>query len=159
MHWLTQLPLARRGRYGLHVDPKTLVKLLAQRPGRLDTIRQLVGGVTATELRHVRADQPTLDALAEGVRDPDSRVRWWCVQLLDHLDDRRALAALVEALDDQVPRVRRNACHALGCLACKPSWDGVLPDAAHGKLRQLAAADPNLKVRAEADRALRRTVS
>src|SRR5215831_8480035 len=145
--------------YGLDMDPQTLVKLLAQRPGRLDTIRQLVGGVTATELRRARVDQPTLDALAEGVHDPDSRVRWWCVQLLDHLDDQRALTALIEALDDPVPRVRRNACHALGCLACKPSWDGILPDAAYAKLRHLAATDPNPKVRAEADRTLRRTVS
>jgi len=145
--------------YGLDMDPQTLVKLLAQRPGRLDTIRQLVGGVTATELRRARVDQPTLDALAEGVQEPDSRVRWWCVQLLDHLDDQRALTALIEALGDPVPRARRNACHALSCLACKPSWDSVLPDAAHGKLRQLAAADPNPKVRAEADRTLHRTVS
>jgi HEAT repeat protein len=138
------------------MDPQTLVKLLAHRPGRLDTMRRLVGGVTATELRRARVDQATLDALAEGVRDPDSRVRWWCVQLLDHLDDPKALSALIEALDDPVPRVRRNACHALGCLACKPSWDGILPAEATGKLQQLAATDPNPKVRAEADRALGR---
>ncbi len=150
------VPLARRGRYGLPVDPQTLVKMLAHRPGRLDTTRRLVGGVTATELRRARVDQPTLDALAEGVHDPDSRVRWWCVQLLDHLDDPLALTALTAALGDPVPRVRRNACHALGCLACKPSWDGILPDAATDKLRQLAEADPNAKVRAEADRALGR---
>jgi len=149
------LALARSGRYGLPMDAPALVKLLAHRPGRLDTIRRLVGGVTATELRQARVNQPTLDALAEGINDPDSRVRWWCVQLLDHLDDPRALTALAEALDDPVPRVRRNACHALGCLACKPSWDGILPDGAAGKLRQLAATDPNQKVRAEADRALR----
>jgi hypothetical protein len=63
-------------------DPRVLVKLLALRKGRLDTIRRLVGGVTATELRRVRVAQPVLRALAEGVRDPDPRVRWWCVQLL-----------------------------------------------------------------------------
>jgi HEAT repeat protein len=138
------------------MDPQTLVKRLADRPGRLDTIRRLVGGVTATELRHAQVDRATLDALAEGVHDPDSRVRWWCVQLLDHLDDPHALTALIAALDDPIPRVRRNACHALGCLPCKPSWDGILPAGAIDKLRQLAATDPNAKVRAEADRALGR---
>jgi hypothetical protein len=138
------------------VDPRTLVALLAQRRGRLDTIRLLVGGVTATELRRARVDQPTLDALAQGVRDPNPRVRWWCVQLLDHLDDPQALSALVEALDDPIARVRRNACHALGCLACKPSWDGILPGEVIDKLHQLAATDTNAKVRGEADRALGR---
>jgi HEAT repeat protein len=73
-----------------------------------------------------------------------------------HLDDPRALAALAAALDDPVPRVRRNAGHALGCVACKPSWDGSLPGGAAAKLRQLAAADPNPKVRAEAQRTLGR---
>src|SRR5262249_9123316 len=153
-----RMPPARHGRYGPHMDPRTLVQQLAQRPGRLDTIRRLAGGVTATELRRARVDQATLDALAAGVRDPDSRVRWWCVQLLDHLADPHALTALTAALNDPVPRVRRNACHALGCLACNPSWDGILPAGAAGKIRQLAATDPNPKVRAEADRALRRTV-
>jgi HEAT repeat protein len=138
------------------MDPRALVKQLARREGRLEVIRCLAGGVTATELRQVRVDQLVLDALAEGIHDPDPRVRWWCVQLLDHLDDPRALAALAAALDDPVPRVRRNAAHALGCVACKPSWDGSLPGGAAAKLRQLAAADPNPKVRAEAQRTLGR---
>ena len=138
------------------MDPRGLVKQLARREGRLDVIRCLVGGVTATELRQVRVDQLALDALTEGVRDRDPRVRWWCVQLLDHLDGPQALAALTAALDDPVPRVRRNAAHALGCVACKPSWDGSLPGGAAAKLRQLAAADPNPKVRAAAQRTLGR---
>jgi HEAT repeat protein len=138
------------------MDSRGLVKLLAHRERRLDTIRSLIGGVTATELRQVRVDQSVLEALIEGTHDPDSRVRWWCVQLLDHLEDPQALSALTAALDDAVPRVRRNAAHALGCVACKPSWDGTLPGAAAAKLRQLAAADPNPKVRAEARHTLKR---
>lgn len=140
-------------------DPRALVKLLALREGRLDAIRRLVGGVTATELQNVHVAQPALRALAEGVRDPDPRVRWWCVQLLDHVNDQRALDALTDALDDPVPRVRRNAAHALGCVACKPAWDGTLPDVAAGRLLRLAESDPNAKVRAEARRTLRSACS
>lgn len=135
-------------------DPRALVKLLALRERRLDTIRALVGGVTAAELRRVRVALPVLGALAEGVGDPDPRVRWWCVQLLDHVGDQQALAALTDALDDPVPKVRRNAAHALGCAACKPGWDGTLPGAAAGRLLRLAGSDPNAKVRAEAQRTL-----
>jgi HEAT repeat protein len=140
-------------------DPRVLVKLLALREGRLDVIRRLVGGVTATELRQVRVAQSVLRALAEGVRDPDPRVRWWCVQLLDHVDDQRALIALTDALDDPVPRVRRSAAHAVGCVACKPGWDGTLPDVAARRLLRLAGSDPNAKVRAEAQRTLRSACS
>ena len=140
-------------------DPRALVKLLALREGRPGTIRRLVGGVTATELRKVRVARPVLRALAEGVHDPDPRVRWWCVQLLDHISDQQALIALTDALDDPVPRVRRNAAHALGCVACKTAWDGTLPDVAAGRLLRLAESDPNAKVRAEAQRTLRSACS
>jgi HEAT repeat protein len=135
-------------------DPGALVQLLARREGRPDTIRRLTGGVTATELRQVRVARPVLAALAAGTADPDPRVRWWCVQLLDHVGDQQALTALTAALDDPVPKVRRNAAHALGCATCKPEWDGTLPEAAAGRLRRLAESDPNAKVRAEARHAL-----
>ena len=46
-----------------------------------------------------------------------------------------------------------------GLPGLQTSWDGILPAAAAGRLRQLAATDPNPKVRAEADRTLRRAVS
>ena len=59
----------------------------------------------------------------------------------------RALSAILTALDDPVPRVRRNAAHALGCVACKPNWDRGLPDSALQRLSELAANDPNGKVR------------
>jgi hypothetical protein len=102
--------------------------------------------VTATELRRVRVAPPVLGTLAEGVHDPDPRVRWWCVQLLDHINDQRALIALTDALDDPVPRVRRNAAHALGCVACKPAWDESLPDVAAARLLRLLAAGDQQRV-------------
>lgn len=120
----------------------------------LDAMTALVGSVKSSELREVAVDQETFAALVEGLSDPNPRIRWWCVQLLDHISDERTFEALVPALDDPVPRVRRNAAHALGCRTCKPSWDGSLSVLAVERLRSLADTDPNAKVRAEAFRAL-----
>lgn len=94
------------------------------------------------------------DALLAGVADPHPQVRWWSIQLLDHLADPSVVPALSAALDDPVPRVRRNAAHALGCRVGKPSGDGVNPGAVNARLAVMAASDPNAKVRAEAARAL-----
>jgi HEAT repeat protein len=132
------------------VTERELVQQLATKDGCLDAMRALVGGVTTTELRHVQITDEAFDALVEGLSDPNPRVRWWCVPLLDHVPDGRAVAAVARALDDPVPRVRRNAAHALGCVACKPDWDGGLPAHIVARLERLATSDPNAKVRAQA---------
>ncbi len=90
----------------------------------------------------------------EGLQDENPRTRWWCVQILDHVPEPRVIDAIATVLDDPVARVRRNAAHALGCVACKPAWAGGLPDEAVRKLKALAASDPSPKVRAEAATAL-----
>jgi HEAT repeat protein len=131
-----------------------LVQALASNATRVAAIRALVGGVGATQLRSATVTDAALRALADGVSDPNPRVRWWSIQLLDHLPDSRAVDAIVPALHDPVPRVRRNAAHALGCTDCKPGWDGSLPANAHAMLARLAVADPNAKVRRQAQWAL-----
>ena len=131
-----------------------LVQLLRSRDQRVAAIRELVGGITATELRQIAPSSAAIQALIEGLRDRSPQVRWWCVQLLDHLPDGRAIDALVSVLDDPVARVRRNAAHALGCLACKPTSPGTLPPAVINRLAEAAANDHNPKVRAEARRSL-----
>jgi HEAT repeat protein len=125
---------------------------------RLDAIRALVGGVNARELRAVVVDAEVFDAIVAGLRDPNPKIRWWCLQLLDHVDDERAIAAIAECLDDPVPRVRRNAAHALGCAACKPGWDGTLPDGVAARLLEMATSDENAKVRATAAQTMTCTV-
>ena len=130
------------------------VALFADSNRRPGAIRALVGGLTATELRRARPTEAAVAALIGGLSDRNPRIRWWCVQLLDHLPDNRAIDALVPVLDDPVPRVRRNAAHALGCIACKPVWSGELPSTAIAWLEALAESDPNQKVRAEARLAL-----
>ena len=92
--------------------------------------------------------------MVEGLSDPHPRVRWWCISLLDHAPDPRAIAAIEPLLDDPVPRVRRNAAHALGCLACKPEWCGAVAPETVAKLEALAASDENARVRRDASIAL-----
>jgi len=74
--------------------------------------------------------------------------------VLDHVPDERAVLAVADLLNDPVPRVRRNAAHALGCVACKPGWSGGLPPHVTSQLLTMAAEDPNPKVRNEAVLAL-----
>jgi hypothetical protein len=133
---------------------KDLVQLFAVRGRELEAMRGLAGGVTATHLRTATLSKASFDALVQGLADRQPKIRWWCIQLLDHVADDRALSAIVSALDDPVPRVRRNAAHAFGCVACKPRWDRRLPSGALDRLSALAADDPNQKVRREAATAL-----
>jgi HEAT repeat protein len=130
------------------------VRGLAEPGTRIESMRALLGGVRARDVRGVTLADERLEALTEAVGDPDSRLRFWAVQVLDHTDDPRAVEAIVPALGDDVPKVRRNAVHALGCEACKPTWDGSLPAGTLERIEALAADDPNAKVRAAARHAL-----
>lgn len=138
------------------VDPRVLVHRLGDRRQLQRAFRGLAGGMTATELRRIgRLPDDVFDALVEGLGDPNPRIRWWCIQILDHVPDERAISAIAPLLDDPVDRVRRNAAHALGCLTCKPSADSSLPDHLLARLAELADSDPSLKVRREAATAYR----
>lgn len=136
------------------VRENDLVQLLAMPAQRVAAMRELVGGVGATELRRASPSRQAMHALIDGLQDENAQVRWWCVQLIDHLPDDRALEALVPILDDPVPRVRRNAAHALGCVACKPTWNGQVAASVIEKLMEMAANDTNPKVCQEARRSL-----
>ena len=115
---------------------------------------ELCGGWSATRLRATNLTDEAFDAVVEGLADPHSRVRWWCITILDHVPDRRAIKAIEPLLDDPVPRNRRNAAHALGCLACKPEWSGEVALETLAKLEHLAQHDPNARVRRDASIAL-----
>lgn len=143
-----------RRTYRVGMDERELVQQLATKDRRIAAMRALVGGVGATELCRVTLTQRAFLALRDGVADPNPQVRWWSIQLLDHVPDPRATAVIAGALDDPVPRVRRNAAHALGCAACKPHGLDPLPPRVTAALARLADADRNAKVRDEARRAL-----
>ena len=131
-----------------------LVERLVDKAQRLEVMRSLLGDVNTRALRHLELSEPAFAALVGGLSHDHPQVRWWCIQMLDHCPDPRAVHAVVPLLDDPVPRVRRNAAHALGCLACKPGWSGELSGSTIDRLVELATQDQNAKVRAEAARAL-----
>lgn len=127
-----------------------LVHLFGVRGREVEALHALTGGVTARHLRTARLGDDAFAAVVSGVSDANPRVRWWCIQVLDHVPDVRAVETIASALDDPVARVRRNAAHALGCVACKPDWNGAPPVAALERLTRMASSDPNEKVRREA---------
>jgi HEAT repeat protein len=131
-----------------------LVQLFGVKGRELNALHGLAGGVAATHLRTATLSADGFASVVGGLSDRNPRVRWWCIQVLDHIPDVRAVYAVVSALHDPVARVRRNAAHALGCVACKPDWDRAVPTAALQRLRDLAAHDPSEKVRQEAAAAL-----
>lgn len=131
-----------------------LVERLVNKADRLDVMRSLLGAVNATDLRRLEPSDEVLDALVGGLTHDHPQVRWWCIQMLDHCPDSRAVEAVASLVDDPVPRVRRIAAHALGCIACKPDWSGRLDHATADRLAQMADHDPNAKVRQEAAHAL-----
>ena len=131
-----------------------LVALGEKRGDQVALISGLLGSANARDLKDVVVSDDVFDALLAGLGNPDSRVRWWSVQLLDHVPDPRAIAAIAPLLRDPVPRVRRNAAHALGCVLCKPGWSGELPDGALDELVRMAERDDNAKVRRQAHQSL-----
>lgn len=136
------------------VRESELVAQLGSNDTVLQAMRELVGGVTATELEHCELSDAALEALISGLSDPNPRVRWWCVQIFDHQGDERAMRAIARCLDDPVPRVRRNAVHALTCEKCKPDGACALDDDTRARIAYIARHDPSPKVRAEAARGL-----
>jgi HEAT repeat protein len=137
------------------MDYAALVKQFADKNARLLAMQTLTGtSLSATALREVHLPWEAKQALLDGLQDSNPAVRYNCIALLDHLPDDDVLSALGPMLDDPVPRVRRIAVHALGCLACKPDANATLPPALVERIACLSQGDPNLKVRAEASNTL-----
>ncbi len=133
-------------------SPSELVQPLRE-PARVnEVIRELTGSLAATELRRMELRPEIYDAFVAGLADPHPRVRWWCIQVLDHVADARAADAIAPLLDDPVARVRQNAAHALGCNICKGGRAAPPTPEVLGKLAHLARHDVNAKVRAVAAR-------
>ena len=130
-----------------------LVEAFADKARRNAAIVELVGAINAGDLRRVRVRPEAKAALIAGLEHPNAKVRWWCLQLMDHLADESYLAPILSKLSDPVAKVRRHAIHALSCAACKPERRKLAVDI-DAALRAAAASDPDEKVRAEARQAL-----
>jgi HEAT repeat protein len=129
------------------LEPDQLINLLRDKIQRNDVITALVGGLTATELRQVVVSTEAKAALIRGLKHPNSKIRWWCIQLMDHIADETYLEPLLDAAyNDPTPKNRRHAIHALACEKCKPDGCRLKIDIRED-LRHISDSDPDLSVR------------
>jgi HEAT repeat protein len=130
-----------------------LVEAFADSDQRIAAITELVGAINANDLRRVRVAPDAKAALIAGLEHPNAKVRWWCLQLMDHLADESYLEPILSKLSDPVAKVRRHAIHALSCGACKPNRQALAVEI-EAALRGVLANDSDEKVREEARQAL-----
>jgi hypothetical protein len=105
------------------MTPDELVNKLWDKRIRNRVIHALVGGLTSTEMKSVRVSDDVRQAIVRGLTHWSPKVRWWSLQLIDHVTDTGSLEHVVPLLDDPVQRVRKQARHTLICEACKESPD------------------------------------
>jgi HEAT repeat protein len=132
-----------------------LVEAFADAKRRVPAIIELVGAINSRDLRRVQVSPHAKAALIAGLEHSNAKVRWWCLQLMDHLADESYLEPMLAKLADPVAKVRRHAVHALSCAVCKPNRQALAIDI-EGALRRTVEADPDIKVREEAREGLER---
>lgn len=131
-----------------------LIDAFADAKRRNQAILDLVGALNANDLRRAQVSPEAKTALISGLDHPNAKVRWWCLQLMDHLADESYLEPILLKLSDPVAKVRRHAIHALSCGACKPKRQR-LAIRIGSALRAALETDPDQRVREEARLALR----
>jgi len=106
--------------------------------------------------RHLRlAGAPALPALHRGLSThPDPIARQICAGILDHLANDESIPVLVAAIDDEDPRVRARALHALACDQCKQNECRPDDDLFVPRALELVEHHPDARVRAAAIDAL-----
>ena len=130
-----------------------LVDAFADPKRRYQAILDLVGAINANDLRRVTVAPEARAALIAGLDHPNAKVRWWCLQLMDHLADESYIEPILTKLSNPVAKVRRHAIHALCCGVCKPNRQ-PLAVRIEGALLQALETDPDLRVREEARQGL-----
>jgi HEAT repeats len=136
------------------LSPRQLVDLLGDKRQHQAAAIALLGGITATELRKVKVTEAAKEALIAGLNHPNSKVRWWCIQYMDHVADESYLRPLLEsARTDPTPKNRRHAIHALTCEICKPARCSLDVDI-RVELANIAETDADESVKALASQEL-----
>ena len=130
-----------------------LIDALADKRIRNAAIVELVGAINSNDLRRVTVTPEAKAALVSGLDHPNAKVRWWCLQLMDHLADESYLEPILAKLSDPVAKVRAHAIHALSCGACKPKRQRLAVQI-EAHLRAALENDPNSKVREAARQGL-----
>jgi len=69
-----------------------LVAAFADARRRNGAIVALVGAINARDLRTTTVSPEAKAALITGLEHPNAKVRWWCLQLMDHLADESYVA-------------------------------------------------------------------
>lgn len=134
-----------------------LIDAFADAKRRNPAIIELVGAINAGDLRRVQVRPEAKAALIAGLEHSNAKVRWWCLQLMDHLADASYLEPILSKLSDPVAKVRRHAVHALSCAVCKPNRETLEIDIEEA-LRRILDMDPDAKVREEARQGLARLI-
>ena len=78
--------------------------------GRLDSKNEWLKAYKTLQ----SAGPEALSAILEGTESESSRIRRFCISLLDHLADEESVKFLIKALDDPDSSVRRLAVHSVG---------------------------------------------
>src|SRR6266550_4734155 len=107
------------------LTPDQLVNKLWDKRIRNDVQRALIGGLGACETRHLIMPPAVRAAVIGGLAHWSPKVRWWCLQLIDHHGDEHCLPHVVPLLHDPVQRVRKIARHTLECERCKRSPEAI----------------------------------
>ena len=145
--------------YGMKTKHMTrfseLIEAFADAKRRIPAIIELVGAINSGDLRRVKVSPDAKAALIAGLDHQNAKVRWWCLQLMDHLADESYLEPILSKLSDPVAKVRRHAVHALSCAVCKPNRQALAIDIEEA-LRRTLETDPDVKVREEARQGLER---
>ena len=137
------------------VDYANLIDRFADKRLRNDAIVALVGAVNAHDLSNITLKPEAKKALIGGLEHGNAKVRWWCLQLIDHLADESFVPFVLPLLDDPVGKVRKHAVHALTCDMCKPDRCGLeLSEQIRAKIAEVAQTDVDERVRNEARAAL-----
>ena len=132
-----------------------LVDRFADKQSRNGAIVALVGAINARDLAKVTLEPEAKRALTEGLEHDNAKVRWWCLQLMDHLADESFIPFILPLLDDPVGKVRKHAVHALTCDRCKPDRCGLeLSNTVKAHIAEVAQTDTDARVRVEASAAL-----
>lgn len=134
-----------------HGEYLELVNQLASKQVRNTAIIRLVGALNARDLAQVTLKPEAREALVHGLSHQNAKVRWWCLQLMDHLADESLIPSILPLLDDPVAKVRRHAVHALTCDVCKPDRCGLeLSQSVRQRIEEIARTDSDARVRLEA---------
>jgi hypothetical protein len=128
-------------------SPSQLVDMLWDKTRRNQVTVALLGGINSTDLRKVKLSDEVKQALIAGLKHRNSKIRWWCIQFMDHVADESFVPALLDAAQtDPTPKNRRHAIHAITCEMCKPNRQKLKVDVRY-ELGEIARLDSDITVR------------